>query len=247
MSNHDADALVVFGITGDLARKMTLRSLYRLEARGLLTCPVIGVAVNDWSVEQLREQAHESIAATGEQIDEDIFGRLAGRLGYVSGDFSDEQTYERVAQALGDAHNPTFYLEIPPSLLHGDRGALEGWARGRPQAGHRREALRPRPRVGPRTRIGSPSVPRRVPALPHRSLPRQDGASGNPLSAVRKHDARTGLEPQLPRMRPDHDGRAPRGRGPRPFLRPGGRVARRGRQSSDPTTRLRGDGTTVRR
>jgi glucose-6-phosphate 1-dehydrogenase len=117
MSNHDADALVVFGITGDLARKKTLHSLYRLEARGLLTCPVIGVAVNDWSVERLREHAHESIAATGEQIDEDIFGRLAVRLGYVSGDFSDEQTYQRLAQTLGDAHDPTFYLEIPPSLF----------------------------------------------------------------------------------------------------------------------------------
>src|SRR5450755_2806654 len=50
-----ADALVVFGITGDLARKMTLRSLYRLERRGLLRCPVIGVAAADWSVHRLRD------------------------------------------------------------------------------------------------------------------------------------------------------------------------------------------------
>ena len=68
MSNNAADAMVVFGITGDLARKMTLRSLYRLERRGLLKCPVIGVAVDDWTVEKLREHAREAIAATGEPI-----------------------------------------------------------------------------------------------------------------------------------------------------------------------------------
>jgi glucose-6-phosphate 1-dehydrogenase len=117
MSTHDADALVVFGITGDLAKKMTLRSLYRLEKRGLLDCPVIGVAVEDWSVEHLRQHAHESIAASGESIDEDVFSRLAARLGYVSGDFTDDSTYGRVTDALGDAKNATFYLEIPPSLF----------------------------------------------------------------------------------------------------------------------------------
>jgi glucose-6-phosphate 1-dehydrogenase len=117
MSEHDADALVVFGITGDLAKKMTLRSLYRLESRGLLTCPVIGVAVDDWSVHRLREHARESIAATGEHLDEDVFARLAGRLGYVSGDFADDATYGRVADAVRGAGNPAFYLEIPPSLF----------------------------------------------------------------------------------------------------------------------------------
>jgi glucose-6-phosphate 1-dehydrogenase len=59
-----ADALVVFGITGDLARKMTLRSLYRLEKRGLLACRVVGVAADDWTVEQLREHARDAIRAT---------------------------------------------------------------------------------------------------------------------------------------------------------------------------------------
>ena len=117
MSSHDADALVVFGITGDLAKKMTLRSLYRLESRGLLKCPVIGVAVEDWSVDHLRDHARESIIATGEKLDEDVFGRLAARLSYVSGDFADEGTYGKVADALSAANNPTFYLEIPPSLF----------------------------------------------------------------------------------------------------------------------------------
>ncbi len=108
---------MVFGITGDLARKMTFRSLYRLERRGLLPCPVIGVAAEDWSVERLREHAREAIGAAGEQIDHSVFARFAARLRYVSGDFGDQHTYERVAGALGDVRNPAFYLEIPPSLF----------------------------------------------------------------------------------------------------------------------------------
>ena len=112
-----ADALVVFGITGDLARKMTLRSLYRLERRKLLYCRVIGVAVDDWNAEKLRVHAHEAISATGEEIDEAVFARFAERLSYVSGDFGQADTYQRLAQALGDASNPVFYLEIPPALF----------------------------------------------------------------------------------------------------------------------------------
>ena len=112
-----ADALVVFGITGDLARKMTFRSLYRLERRGLLDVPVVGVAVDDMSDEQLRERARESIEQTGESFDEDVFSRFAAGLHYVRGDFGDAQTYARVAEALRGRRNPTFYLEIPPSLF----------------------------------------------------------------------------------------------------------------------------------
>jgi len=114
---RQADALVIFGITGDLAKKMTFRSLYRLERRELLKTPVIGVAVNDWSTEQLIARARESITGSGEDLDEEIFARLAGRLQYVSGDFDDADTYERVKQALGDLKHPTFYLEIPPFLF----------------------------------------------------------------------------------------------------------------------------------
>jgi glucose-6-phosphate 1-dehydrogenase len=111
------DALVVFGITGDLARKMTLRSLYRLERRNLLTCRVIGVAVEDWTVEHLREHARDAVKASGEPIDDKVWARFAKRLAYVSGDFADPKTYSGVAAALGDATNPVFYLEIPPSLF----------------------------------------------------------------------------------------------------------------------------------
>jgi glucose-6-phosphate 1-dehydrogenase len=132
---READALVIFGITGDLARKMTFRSLYRLERRGLLNQPVIGVAVDDWQVQQLADRARESIEATGEEMDESVFKRFVKRLRYVSGDFGDDETYEKLKKELGALENPTFYLEIPPPLfervvagLH-DAGLLSGGQR----------------------------------------------------------------------------------------------------------------------
>jgi glucose-6-phosphate 1-dehydrogenase len=112
-----AGVLVVFGITGDLARVMTFRSLYRLEARGLLQCPVVGVAVDDWTVDRLVQRARASIEGAGEQLDPAVFDRLAARLSYVSGDFTDAATYGRVADAIKGADSPVFYLEIPPFLF----------------------------------------------------------------------------------------------------------------------------------
>ena len=116
-SQKPADVFVVFGITGDLAKVMTFRSLYRLEQRGLLDCPIVGVAVNDWTVDKLRVHARECIEGTGEKVDPKVFDRFARRLSYVDGDFSDAATYDRVAEAIGEAKTPVFYLEIPPFLF----------------------------------------------------------------------------------------------------------------------------------
>jgi glucose-6-phosphate 1-dehydrogenase len=112
-----ADVLVIFGITGDLARKMTFRSLYRLERRGLLDCPIVGVALDEWSEAALHDHARSAIETAGETIDEEVFDRFAQRLSMVSGDFGDAKTYERVARAIEGRHTPVFYLEIPPSLF----------------------------------------------------------------------------------------------------------------------------------
>jgi glucose-6-phosphate 1-dehydrogenase len=112
-----ADVFVVFGITGDLAKVMTFRSLYRLERRGLLTCPIVGVAVDDWATEDLREHARKAVEAGGEPVDEQVFQRFAGRLSYLAGDFADQDTYARVAKAIQGAQTPVFYLEIPPFLF----------------------------------------------------------------------------------------------------------------------------------
>jgi glucose-6-phosphate 1-dehydrogenase len=115
--HQPADVLVVFGITGDLAKVMTFHSLYRLEQRGLLHVPIVGVAVDDWSVADLRQRARTSIEAGGEPLDEEVFERLAQRFSYVQGDFGDPATFGRVADALGGARTPVFYLEIPPFLF----------------------------------------------------------------------------------------------------------------------------------
>jgi glucose-6-phosphate 1-dehydrogenase len=96
---------------------MTFRSLYRLAARGLLNCPIVGVAVDDWSHDDLVEHARQAIEATGEKIDEDVFERFTGRLSYLAGDFGAPDTYRRVAAAIGTARTPVFYLEIPPLLF----------------------------------------------------------------------------------------------------------------------------------
>src|SRR3954447_15964337 len=130
-----ADAFVAFGITGDLAKVMTFRSLYRLARRGLPNCPIIGVAVDDWTVDDLRERARTSIAQTGEPVDPAVFDRFAARLSYVAGDFADPDTFERVRVALGGARTPVFYLEIPPFLFGNvvkglaDAGLTKGGAR----------------------------------------------------------------------------------------------------------------------
>jgi glucose-6-phosphate 1-dehydrogenase len=116
-ADRTADVLTIFGITGDLAKKMTFRALYRLESRGKLDCPIVGVAIDEWSTEQLRQHAREAIAATVESPDEDVFGRLAARLSYVQGDYADAATFKRVGEAIGEAKRPVFYLEVPPSLF----------------------------------------------------------------------------------------------------------------------------------
>ncbi len=113
----EADVLVVFGITGDLAKKMTFRSLYRLERRHKISCPIIGVARDEWSNDMLRDHARRAIVDCGEDLDEKVFGRLAARLSMVSGDYADPATYQRVAAAIAGRNRPVFYLEIPPSLF----------------------------------------------------------------------------------------------------------------------------------
>jgi len=112
-----ADALVIFGITGDLARKMTFPALYRLERRGALTCPVIGIAPDPLTTEELAQRARQAVADSGEPLDEAVFSRLARRLTYLAGDATDTQLYKSLAVQLSGARRPLYYLEVPPSLF----------------------------------------------------------------------------------------------------------------------------------
>ena len=108
---------VAFGISGDLAKVMTFHSLYRLEARGLLKCPVVGVAFDDWTDDDLRQHATKAIGALERRVDRKVLDRLMRRLSYVQGDFAEPDTYTRLAEKIKRAKNPVFYLEIPPSLF----------------------------------------------------------------------------------------------------------------------------------
>ncbi|MFF2654337.1 glucose-6-phosphate dehydrogenase [Streptomyces sp. NPDC058045] len=111
------DALVLYGISGDLARKMLLPALYHLSAAGRLDVPVIGVAAVDWDDETLRAHAREAVAATGTDIDDDVFGRFAARLSIVTGDFGDDATFERLKDAVSGFGFVTHYLAVPPGLF----------------------------------------------------------------------------------------------------------------------------------
>lgn len=117
MSEPEADTLVAFGVTGDLAKLMTFRSLYRLERRKLLNCNLVGVAIDDWTTARLLRHMRASIRASGERVERVVFDRLAARVSYVQGDLTDPATYQRLSGAIQGARKPLFYLETPPSLF----------------------------------------------------------------------------------------------------------------------------------
>jgi glucose-6-phosphate 1-dehydrogenase len=117
MTAPHSDGLVFFGVTGDLAHKMTFPALYAMEKRGALTVPVIGVALPKWSVEDLHKRVEDSLKRSGGIDNRRAFDRLLSRLSYVSGDYEDRDTFAAIRKALGDAKRPAHYLAIPPSLF----------------------------------------------------------------------------------------------------------------------------------
>ena len=117
MSTSQSDALVVFGITGDLAHKMIFPALYAMVKRGTLTVPVIGVAFPKWTLERLQRRAIDSIRRSGGIDDKRALKQLLSLLQYVSGDYKDANTYASIKTALDGARRPAHYLAIPPVLF----------------------------------------------------------------------------------------------------------------------------------
>ena len=114
MDSH-SDALVFFGITGDLAYKKIFPALHSMVRRGTLTIPVIGVARDDFTLDTLKARIKASVDQHGGGADVEVLGRLFEKLHYVKGDYSDDKTFAALRSALGDAQHPAFYLAIPPN------------------------------------------------------------------------------------------------------------------------------------
>ncbi|MBW3576202.1 MAG: glucose-6-phosphate dehydrogenase [Actinobacteria bacterium] len=114
-----SQAVVLFGVTGDLARRKLFPALYELVAAGRLDgIPVVGVARSDWDHERLRAHARDGIERFGDvDVDEEVFAKLASGLHYVRGDYRDEATYRALAETVGDAARPLMYLAVPPTLF----------------------------------------------------------------------------------------------------------------------------------
>lgn len=116
MTDTQSDSFVFFGITGDLAYKQIFPALYAMVRRGHLDMPIIGVAGRPWSDQQLRDHVHDSLKEHGD-VDQAAFDKLASMIRYISGNYNDEATYNKIRSALGDAQRPLYYLAIPPSMF----------------------------------------------------------------------------------------------------------------------------------
>jgi glucose-6-phosphate 1-dehydrogenase len=112
-----SDALVLYGVTGDLAHKMIFPALYAMVKRGTLDVPVIGVALSKWTLAQVRQRVKDSLKHAGGIDDKRAFERLLSLLQYVSGDYKDPGTYTAIKEALGKARRPAHYLAIPPAFF----------------------------------------------------------------------------------------------------------------------------------
>ncbi len=117
MTASRSDALVLFGVTGDLAHKMVFPALYAMAKRGSLKVPVIGVAFPKWSLERLRKRVTDSIKRSGGIDNQRVLHHFLSLLKYVSGDYKDPGTFTAIRSALGSARRPAHYLAIPPSLF----------------------------------------------------------------------------------------------------------------------------------
>ena len=115
MTASRSDALVLFGVTGDLAHKMIFPALYAMAKHGTLKVPVIGVAFPKWSLDRLRNRVTDSIKRSGAVDDKRAFRQLLSQLSYVNGDYKDPATFTALKKTLGKARRPAHYLAIPPS------------------------------------------------------------------------------------------------------------------------------------
>ncbi len=121
-----ADALVIFGATGDLAKLETFPALVGLVERGVLDMPVIGVAMSGWDLDQFRNYAAESLKKNGIDPASRAAATMLGLLRYIDGDLTADTTYAQLATELGKASRVLYYLEVPPALFGRIAGGIAG-------------------------------------------------------------------------------------------------------------------------
>jgi len=112
-----ADALVIFGVTGDLCHKMIFPALYAMAKRGRLDFTVIGVARRAWSPEQWRDRLTDSVTQTGSDYDAAALEYLLSKFSYVQGDYAHPDTFTALKIALNGSRYPAHYLAVPPALF----------------------------------------------------------------------------------------------------------------------------------
>ena len=192
-----SDALVLFGVTGDLAHKMIFPALYAMIKRNALNVPVIGVAFPKWSLKQLHARVKDSLQQSGGIDDKKAFNHLLSLLNYVSGDYNNADTFAAIKKALADASRPAHYLAIPPSLFAtviqglGSAGLAER-ARVIVEKPFGRDLASARKL----NRIAHSVFPEDS-YLPHRPLPWERGDHEYPLFPLRQFFSRTDLESKL--------------------------------------------------
>ena len=204
METSQSDALVIFGVTGDLAHKMIFPALYAMVRRGALKVPVIGVAFPKWSLTRLHKRVTDSIKRSGGINDQHALHQLLSLLKYVSGDYKDSSTFASIKEALGKALHPAHYLAIPPSLF-------ETVIRGLGAAGLSRNARVIVEKPFGRDLASARKLNRVAQAVfPENSIFRIDHFLGKeaimniPLFSFREFVPGTDMEPQLRGQRPDN-------------------------------------------
>ncbi len=251
-------AIVVFGVTGDLARKKLIPAIYDLSNRGLLPpgFVLLGFARRDWDVGDFESLARESAQQyCRTEFRDDVWKRVADVIAVPAGRV---RRRRRVRPARAEPHRPRDHARDP-----GQRGVLPvdpaGRLPGRAEAdaahrdgrqrqerrvapGRGREAVRPRPRVRTRAELTRRRGLQRRERLPDRPLPGQGNDPEHAGAAVRQHAVRADLERPLRRLGPDHDGRGRRHRRTRRVLRLGRRGSRRSAKPPAPAARAHRDG-----
>jgi glucose-6-phosphate 1-dehydrogenase len=147
--------MVIFGVTGDLARKKVMPAIYDLANRGLLPpgFSLVGFARRDWADQDFAQIVHDSVRQHARtEFREEVWRQLAEGFRFVPGNFDDDaafdqlgRTIEELDQVRGTGGNHAFYMAIPPSFFGDVAGQLKEHGLAEPAAGSWRRVVVEKP------------------------------------------------------------------------------------------------------